>query len=227
MGAGTAAPRGWAGLPGQVRSYLKDPKNPPQLLLGTVLTAIWSCCEPAIDMTPKPSLAPSDNLQTPMNLVMPLRYPLVAFRAEFGMMLFEAADQILAGLNNVGTVHFARFDIVEGNLCMFSIYDGNFEGYIRDFIGTIGGAFDAIMTFVKDPPPTPCGQYVDEFIAWVHDHDSLQLPDLPTDVSSDLVALKRRTLVLLYRNRNAQMGVYRGYPGFSVAQIRDALGIGW
>ena len=178
-------------------------------------------------MAPKPSLAPSDNLQTPMNLVMPLRYPLVPFRAAFGKMLVESLDEILAGLNNVGTVHFARFDIVEGNLLMFSIYDGNFEGYIRDFIGTIGEAFDGIMGFVQDPPKVPCGENVDEFVAWVRQHDSLQMPDLPTGVSSDLRALERTTLVLLHRNRNAQMGVYRGYPGYSVAQIRDALGIGW
>ena len=197
------------------------------MLVGSALTALWSRWEPLIDVSPKPSLAPSDNLQTPMNLVMPLRYPLVAFRAAFGKMLLQSLDEILAGLNNVGTVHFARFDIVDGNLLMFSIYDGNFDGYIRDFIGTIGEAFDGIMGFVKDPAPVPCGQNVDEFVAWVRRHDSLRMPDLPTDVTSDLVALERRTLVLLHRNRDAQMGVYRAYPGYSVAQIRDALGIGW
>jgi hypothetical protein len=158
---------------------------------------------------------------------MPLRYPYAAWRAQLGQMLFHAADEILAGLDNVGTVHFARFDVIDGNLCMFSIFDGDFNGYIRDFIGAIGGAFDGIMGFVKDPAPTPCGDNVDAFIDWVWRHDSLQLHDLPTDVSSDLVALRRRTLVLLHRCRNTQMGVYRGYPGYSVAQIRNGLGIGW
>jgi hypothetical protein len=202
--------------------------KPPMVLGISLLTAIWSRRESTVDLPRKVSLAPSDNLQTPMNLVMPLRYPLVASRALFAQMLFEAADEILAGLNNVGTLHFARFDIIDGNLCMFSIYDGDFNGYIRDFIGTIGEAFDAIMAFVKDPAPTPCGQYVDEFIAWVGRHDALQMPeDLPTDVTHDLLALKRRTLVLLQDHGNAQMGVYRGYPGYSVAQIREGLGIGW
>jgi hypothetical protein len=162
-----------------------------------------------------------------MNLVMPLRFPQVVFRAEFAKMLFLAVDGLYAGLNNVGTVHFARFDIIDGNLCMFSIFDGDFNGYIRDFIGAIGEAFDHIMGFVEDPPTVPCGENVDEFIEWVRRHDSLQLPELPTDISADLVALRRQTLVLLYRNKNAQLGVYRGYPGYSVAQIRDGLGIGW
>jgi hypothetical protein len=194
----------------------------------SVLTAIWSWRRPKVDLPRKVSLAPSDNLQTPMNLVMPLRYPVVASRGLFAKMLFEAADEILAGLNNVGTLHFARFDIIDGNLCMFSIYDGDFTGYIRDFIGTIGQAFDAIMAFVKDPAPVPCGENVDEFIAWVGRHDALQMPeDLPTDVTDDLLALNRRTLLLLQKHGNAQMGIYRGYPGYSVAQIREGLKIGW
>ena len=61
-----------------------------------------------------------------MNLVMPLKFPQVAYRVQLGQMLFDAADEILGGLNNVGTVHFARFDVIEGNLCMFSIFDGDF-----------------------------------------------------------------------------------------------------
>jgi hypothetical protein len=197
------------------------------VIIGSLLTTIWSHLEPPVTVPVKPSLAPSDNLQTPMNLVMPLKFPQVAYRAQLGQMLFNAADEILAGLNNVGTVHFARFDVIDGNLCMFSIFDGDFNGYIRDFIGAIGGAFDGIMGFVKDPAPTPCGQYVDEFIDWVHRHDSLQMSDLPTDVDPSLVALRRKTLLLLRQNRNAQLGVYRGYPGYSVAQIRNGLGIGW
>lgn len=209
------------------RAYVSDPKEAPKVLLGSLLTAIWSRFEPPVSLPAKSSLAPSDNLQTPMNLVMPLRWPHAPFRAQFGQMLFAAADQILAGLDNVGTVHFARFDIIDGNLCMFSIFDGDFVGYIRDFIGAIGGAFDGIMSFVKDPAPTPCGENVDQFIEWVRRHDSLQMPELPTDLAAGLVALERQTLVLLHRNRNAQMGVYRGYPGYSVAQIRRGLGIGW
>ncbi|MDQ6616664.1 MAG: hypothetical protein M3083_18450 [Actinomycetota bacterium] len=224
MGRATRAGGAWA----RCRAYLTDPRQPPLVYFGSLLAAIWSRVEPPIKVTDRrSSLAPSDNLQTPMNLVMPLRYPQVAYKAQLGQMLFEAVDEILAGLNNVGTVHFARFDVIEGNLCMFSIFDGDFNGYIRDFIGAIGGAFDGIMGFVKDPAPTPCGENVDEFVDWVRRHDSLQMPEFPTDVSPDLVALQRRTLVLLHRNQNAQMGVYRGYPGYSVAQIRQGLGIGW
>jgi hypothetical protein len=209
------------------KAYITDSRQAPRVIIESFLAAVWSRLETPPTALPVVSPAPSDNLQTPMNLVMPLRLPWVAFRGELARMLFGAADEILAGLNNVGTVHFARFDVIDGNLCMFSIFDGDFNGYIRDFIGAIGGAFDGIMGFVKDPPPIPCGQYVDEFVDWVHQHDSLQMPEQPTDVTSDLRALPRKTLELLRQNGNVQLGVYRGYPGYSVAQIRDGLGIGW
>ena len=211
------------------RSYLSDPKQFPQVLAGSLLAWYWSRqpSERGVDVRPSPSLAPSDNLQSSMNLVMPLRFRLSGYRAQFGQLLFDAADEVLSGLNNVGTVHFARFDIIRGNLCMFSVYDGDFQGYIRDFIGTIGGVFDGLMTFVKDPPPAPCGKYVDEFIDWVGRHDMLQMPEWPSEIPGALPVLERRTLVLFHRHANTQMGMYRGYPGYSVAQIRDGLGIGW
>ena len=195
--------------------------------MGSALARYWARHEPQPSFERPPSLAVSDHLQRSMNLVMPLRYPITAGRAEATETLTKATDPVLVGLNNVGTVHFARFDIVKGNLCMFSVYDGDFEAYIRDFISAIGNAFDAIMDLVKDPPPAPCAHHVDEFIEWVHAHDALQLPEDPASPSPDVTLLKRRTLTLLHRNRDVQLGFYRAYPGFSAAQIRDRLGIGW
>jgi hypothetical protein len=198
-----------------------------ELALGSVLAAYWARRDAPGHVQLPASLAISDNVQRPMNLVMPLRYPITGGRAEATRTLTRATDEILVGLNNVGTVHFARFTIVKGALCMFSVYDGDFEGYIRDFISSIGTSFDQIMDLVKNPPATPCAEHADEFIAWVGDHDALQLPDQATDLTSDISLIKRRILTLLHRNPNVQLGIYRAYPGFSAAQIRDGLGIGW
>jgi hypothetical protein len=63
-------------------------------------------------------------------------------------------------------VHVARFCIVDNNLLMFSLYDGDFHTYIRDFIVTLGHAFDAVVELIEDTPPTPCWLHVDEFIEW-------------------------------------------------------------
>ncbi len=162
-----------------------------------------------------------------MNLIMPLKYRYLVTRGDLTKGLATAVDQILVGLNNVGTVHFARFDLVAGNLCMFSIYDGEITGYIRDFINVIGQAFDVLMGFVADPPPTPVSEHPDEFVAWVAAHDAFQLPEEPTDLRADLRAVERETLLVLRQHPNVQFGVYRCYPGYSAAQVRQALRVGW
>ena len=110
---------------------------------------------------------------------------------------------------------------------MFSIYDGEVTGYIRDFIVVIGQAFDVLMGFVADPLPTPVAEHPDEFVAWVAAHDAFQMPEEPTDLRPDLGSVERHSLYVLRRERNVQLGVYRCYPGYSAAQIREHLGIGW
>ncbi len=196
-------------------------------LLGAALAKVWARI--GTDYVPprRPSMAPSDNLQRSMNLIMPLRWRSVVVRAQLAQGLYSATDQILAGLNNVGTVHFARFDLIGRNLCMFSIYDGDMAGYLRDFIAAIGPAFDMLMGFVADPPPLPVGFHVDEFTEWIERHDAFQLPGDITDISPDLTTLPRRILVLFERHPDLQLGLYRNYPGFSASQIRDALEVGW
>jgi hypothetical protein len=196
-------------------------------VVGSLLTAVWSVCLPAAPTPPGPSMAPSDSLQRPMNLIMPLRHPNVVSRGEVAEAMFKATEEIVVGLSNVGTVHFARFDLVDGNLCMFSVYDGELGGYIRDFVAVIGEAFDVLLGFVKNPPRTPVGHHVDEFLEWVQGHDAFQMPEQPTDITANLADLRRRTLILLHDHPNVQLGIYRCYPGFSAAQIRHHLAIGW
>jgi hypothetical protein len=143
-------------------------------------------------------------------------------------LLFQATSEVFAGLDNVGTIHFARFDIVDGNLCMFSVYDGDFAAYIRDFVSSIGNVFDDIVRQVKDPPRLPVREHVDEFIEWVRARDAFQMPESPVDLlTRDVETIPRDTIVALHRNPNVQLGIYRAYPGFSAAQIRDGLSIGW
>ncbi len=191
------------------------------------LTMAWSKVLPP-GAARRPSVAPSDRLQRSLNLVMPLRFPALAVTGDLARAIFEASDQLLAGLSNVGTVHFARFVVIDGNLCVFTEYDGDFGAYIRDFIASLGSTLDAIMACVKDPPPTPVSQYPEEFVEWVRERDAFQLTDDPTDlITWNLDTLQRDTLVALHRNRNVQLAIYRAYPGYSAAQIRDRLSLGW
>ncbi len=173
------------------------------------------------------SAAPSDNLQRAMNLVMPLKDTSVLGRLRLTVAIGSCNDELMAGLNNVGNVHFARFDLIDDSLCMVSVYDGDFKNYIRDFIVAIGSIFDVIMTFVVDPPPTPVAEHADEFIAWVDAHDLFQFPSSLMVLPGDLEELPRDALLLMNQHRHIMIGLYHCYPGFSTAQIRQALGVGW
>ena len=195
--------------------------------LASGALAVWNRFQPPEEHPWAPSPAASDNVQRTMNLIMPLRRGHVLLRGRLLRDLVRATDMIVTGLNNVGTVHFARFVLVGRHLCMISVYDGELSGYIRDFIGTIGQAFDAIMTHVRKPPPTPVAAYPDQFIDWIAAHDAFQFPDEPTDLCPHLNRIERENLLVLRQNRNVQIGVYRCYPGYSAARIRHDLGTGW
>jgi hypothetical protein len=196
-------------------------------LLSPLLIKYWRWRDPPTYVPRRFSMNPSDNVQVPMNLIMPLADRSAVGRAKLARALLGAVEQVVAGLNNTEIVHFGRFTIVDGNLVMFSIYDGDFANYIRDFVYNVGTAFDGLLTFVEDPPPLPVEDHPDAFIDWVRAHDALQLPENVTDLSDDLRKLPRDLTLIMDEHENVQLFVYRSYPSFSAAQIRDALGLGW
>ena len=210
-----------------------------------ILVPFWAWRDPVPKAPggPPPALQTGDNLQHMMNLVMPLKDKSPVGRAKAVMAVAQNVDAIYAGLDNVGTVHYARFLIVDNNLCMISTYDGDFTNYIRDFIATLGSVFNAIMEIVEDGEKVaPCEEHVEDFIQWVHERDMFQAPDLPTDLlqivgeelpehcmdQDDLRLLSRKLILQLRLNPNISLGSgYRGYPGFSAAEVRKQMGVGW
>src|SRR5712691_414677 len=125
---------------------------------------------------PHPSFQHGENGQCMMNLIMPLKIKSPIGRAEAALAIAQNKDAIYAGLNNVGTVHFARFVIVGDNICMFSVYDGDFTNYIRDFIATIGEVFNEVVKLVEGGEKVnPCEKNVEAFIQWVHERDLYQV----------------------------------------------------
>lgn len=174
--------------------------------------------------------APAENLQSHMNLVMPLADTTAVGRATALNMIGSSVDELFTGLSSVGTVHFARFDLVGPNLCMYSVFDGDFANYIRDFIALFGTVFDVMMSIVADPAPTPVERNPEAFIDWIHAHDSFQIPYDVTSLfpeEKDMENLSRDVILLLDENANVQLGRYSGYPSISVAQIRLAMGLDW
>ncbi|WP_152535997.1 hypothetical protein [Bradyrhizobium sp. Ai1a-2] len=217
-----------------------------QRLASWLLVPYWAWRTPVKPLPggPHPSIQPGDNIQCMMNLIMPLKDKSPIGRAKAALAIAQNKDAIYAGLDNVGTVHFARFVIVGDNICMFSVYDGDFTNYIRDFIATIGGVFNAVVKLVEGGDAvTPCEHNVEAFIQWVHERDLYQVPDTATDLlrdqealngdkasfgHDDLRLLPRKVVLQLRANANVSLGSgYRAYPGFSAAQVRNQLGIGW
>ncbi len=217
-----------------------------QFLSAKVLVPYWAWRTPTPPLPggPRPSVQPSENVQRMMNLIMPLKDKSAIGRAKATLAIAQNVDEIFAGLDNVGTVHFARFVLIGDNLCMISVYDGDFTNYIRDFIATIGSVFDQVVGLVEGGEAiTPSATHVEAFIDWVHAHDLFQVPDIPTDLFTlqdaargtprgsalDGVRLLPRDLILqLHANPNVSLGGgYRNYPGFSAAQVRRKFGVGW
>jgi hypothetical protein len=217
-----------------------------KFLTAHILVPYWAWRTPvgALPGGPPFSIQPGDNLQRMMNLVMPLKDKSAVGRALAALAIAQNKDEIYAGLDNVGTVHFARFVIVDNNICMMSVYDGDFTNYIRDFIATIGSVFDAVVSLVEGGEAViPSEENVEKFIDWVHAHDMYQVPDLPTGVlrdqeaangdtaasgDDDLRLLPRKLILQLQANQNVSLGSgYRAYPGYSAAQVRKQFGIGW
>lgn len=215
-------------------------------IAGNILVPFWAWKTPVAKQAggPRYAIQPGDNVQRMMNLVMPLKDRTAVGRAKAALAIAQNLDEIFAGLDNVGTVHFARFVIVGDNLCMFSAYDGDFSNYIRDFIAQIGSVFDGVVALIEGGDAViPSENNIEAFIAWVHAHDMYQIPDVATDIlrypapgsppvtpnlPDDLRLLPRKLVLQLHANKNASLGSgYRGYPAFSVAQIRRQLELGW
>ena len=113
---------------------------------------------------------------------------------EIQLLLRARSRGIQHDLDTVGTPHFAQFVPLEDEqIGFFTVYDGSFDKYIADFTKNIGGVFDIIFKFTKDPPPSPCRKHLQEFI--------------------DFAASASRTPI----------GFYQAYPGLTVQDIHALI----
>jgi hypothetical protein len=130
--------------------------------------------------------------QLPFLVILPIKSRLAYVEVE--LLLHTRTHRTQRDLATVGTPHFAQFVPLENNrIGFFTVYDGSFEKYIQDFTKYIGPVFDLIFKFTKDPPPSPCRKYVQEFI--------------------DFAAGANR----------APIGFYQAYPGLTVQDIHAMI----
>lgn len=130
--------------------------------------------------------------QLPFLVILPIKSALAYVEVE--LLLHARVHRTQRDLATVGTPHFAQFVPLGNNrIGFFTVYDGSFDKYIDDFTKYIGPVFDLIFKFTKDPPPSPCRKYVQEFI--------------------DFAAGANRPPI----------GFYQAYPGLTVQDIHALI----
>jgi len=120
-------------------------------------------------------------VQNPLTLVMPLASPderrTVESKLEHLQSLSREANPVMAALDHLGTVHFARFVFTDDtHLAVITTYDGDFDAYINDFVDSIGDVFNDLLQHMDQAPPLPVQQHRQEFLDYVRRHDLRCLP---------------------------------------------------
>ncbi len=147
----------------------------------------------------------------PLCLMMPVK-PEFLEATKLTAALAEAQKQINAALESVGTVHYARFVLLDTSkpnlkpelfskgpfvISVITEYDGDFDAYLRAFVVKLGDVFNTMLSFVVGGDAlTPVQQHADAFAKFVADND-IELHD---------------------QNGNG-VGMYAAYP-YTVNQIK-------
>ena len=99
--------------------------------------------------------------------------------------------QIDQALTSVGTVHYARFLLLDTSVAnlqpgtgkgpfvlgVITEYDGDFDAYIQDFVAQLGPIFDALLAFtVGGKNVTPVADHIAAFTAYIKQNDASQHP---------------------------------------------------
>lgn len=118
-----------------------------------------------------------EQVSNPLTLVMKIKSP--ADAKALGDLLSKFAamgDQnpIRLAMDEVGTVHFARFVFLNNNtqLAIITAYDGDFDQYLTAFTNILGDIFNALFEHIADGPPLPVQDHPKEFSKYVLDNNA-------------------------------------------------------
>lgn len=124
---------------------------------------------------------PDEPVQNPLTLVMTVRSPddrrILQDKLEKLQSLPRQQNPVIAALDAIGTVHFARFVFLDDTrLAVITTYDGDFGAYINEFVEHIGDVFDDLLQHMVDAPPLPVRRHRAEFLDYVRRNDLRCLP---------------------------------------------------
>lgn len=115
--------------------------------------------------------------QSCLNVAMRLRTPVKDSAARVREVIQAGAPRIDRVLRDSGHVHFAWFELTEGDsvLVLHTVYDGPFSAYVQHFALKAGDLFDEIFKYIENAPPTPVDKFPDEFVAHIRRFDRTPL----------------------------------------------------
>ena len=130
-------------------------------------------------------------MTSPLSLMMPV-LPGTSL-LKIAAALEGSQQQIDAALLSIGTVHFARFllldrsqpnlqpklsSVISSDSLIIGVvteYDGNFNAYIQDFVSQLGSVFDKLLSFVVGGAALiPVANNVAAFEAFITANDASQ-----------------------------------------------------
>jgi hypothetical protein len=113
------------------------------------------------------TLALEQQVQQGLNLFLRLKSP--AQMPALLAAIQAIKPQINFALSSLHYVHFARFLPSQdfSTLMVITVYDGDLESYLMDFVKVLGDAFNAMLMFVDGAPRLPVQQYPRDFVNFV------------------------------------------------------------
>lgn len=106
-------------------------------------------------------------VQQGLNLFLALNSP--AQMPALLQVLEQMQPTVSRALASLHYVHFARFlPSRDGStLMVITVFDGDLDSYLMDFVAVLGEVFTAILEFVRGAPRLPVNDYPQDFCAFV------------------------------------------------------------
>ena len=156
----------------------------------------------------------STQVSKPLTLIMDVKSP-EDYEALKGLIA-QNQEKITKELNDIKTVHFARFVFLSDNkqmavnanpqLAIITSYDGNFSQYITAFTERLGDIFDALMKHMKNPPKLPVACHKEDFENYIMRNDKSAVDGQPGSLYSAYPNLTVRDILALEQRKQGEKG---------------------
>ena len=108
-----------------------------------------------------------ERVRTQHNLIVAMRVksPISENAMRLRRLIAAGVPRIEHALMQYGHVHFAWFEFSDDDsqLVLRTIYDGQFDAYVKHFATRVGDLFDGLFEYIEGAPPLPVSEHPNEF----------------------------------------------------------------